>query len=169
MTLIVYHVVIEKVTIPCSTRGLYLKLEVRFDKVSRSLGTRGAIALGMQDAHAVRVVSEMMMPTVQHKEFVPDNKLEGRFDNVVVSKMGLNAGGMHSMRCDCCVWTRDKADLVISSNALVSADTGTILPTVQQKAFVPDKKLEGRFDKVNKFVNACTRLCNAGASLLQRW
>ncbi|KAF6256975.1 SPOC like C-terminal domain-containing protein [Scenedesmus sp. NREL 46B-D3] len=44
--------------------------------------------------------------------------------------------------------TRDKADLVTSSNALVSSDTGTILPTVQHKAFVPDKKLEGRFDKV---------------------
>jgi hypothetical protein len=44
--------------------------------------------------------------------------------------------------------TRDKADLVTSSNALVSADTGTILPGVQHKAFVPDKKLEGRFDKV---------------------
>jgi hypothetical protein len=44
--------------------------------------------------------------------------------------------------------TRDKADLVTSSNALVSADTGAILPTVQHKAFVPDKKLEGRFDKV---------------------
>jgi hypothetical protein len=34
---------------------------------------------------------------------------------------------------------------------LVSADTGTILPTVQHKAFSPDKKLEGRFDKVNGF------------------
>lgn len=44
--------------------------------------------------------------------------------------------------------TRDKADLVTSSNALVAADTGTILPSVQHKAFVPDKKLEGRFDKV---------------------
>ncbi|WIA31187.1 hypothetical protein OEZ86_001190 [Tetradesmus obliquus] len=43
--------------------------------------------------------------------------------------------------------TRDKADLVTSSNALVAADTGTILPSVQHKAFVPDKKLEGRFDK----------------------
>uniref|UniRef100_A0A383WJP1 SAP domain-containing protein n=1 Tax=Tetradesmus obliquus TaxID=3088 RepID=A0A383WJP1_TETOB len=44
--------------------------------------------------------------------------------------------------------TRDRADLVTSSNALVAADTGTILPSVQHKAFVPDKKLEGRFDKV---------------------
>jgi hypothetical protein len=55
--------------------------------------------------------------------------------------------------------TRDKADLVTSSNALVSADTGTILPAVQHKAFVPDKKLEGRFDKV------CRRLSHVCCSV----
>lgn len=53
--------------------------------------------------------------------------------------------------------TRDKVDVVTSSNALMSADTGTILPAVSHKIFLPDKKLEDRFPKVSLGVLQDTR------------